>query len=163
MSVYQTPADYPVIDGFVLNTKLRCNLTFGAMAIQEYEAIRRSGSYRTRAWCVPGDSTSQIPAQDAIEHQLHMDPGTVIWGFTFIATAGLFSWQATESCTDVPLNSEPIIASANTRQQFLPKRWVISIPGLVNVQIMSLATVPTSGVQLVLWGGEPVNTKTVCN
>src|SRR5271154_4559779 len=124
-----TPDEYPVVDGFLLNTGLKCDLTFMNLAIREYIAVRRSGGLRSRTWLIPEDSQ-----------------GTAIWAYTFNAPANLFSFQVTESCTDVPLISEPVNSlGVQNIQQLLSKPWVIAAPGLLNVQICSLATVDTSG------------------
>jgi hypothetical protein len=152
-----TPDEYPIVDGFLLNTGLKCDLTFMALAIGQYIAVRRSGGLRSRTWLIPEDSQANpIPARDAYEYQVYMDPGSVIWAYTFLAPAGLFSWQVTESCTDVPLLSEPVTSLGVLNvQQLLTKPLVVGAPGLLNVQICSLATEDTTGVQLILWGGEP--------
>lgn len=157
---------YGIIDGFLLNTQLRCNLKFKSMAIQGYEALRRSGNYRSRAWVIPQDPANiVIPARDAIEFQVSVHAGSAIWGYTFLATAGLFSFQVTDTCTDVPSQSEVLVAqalSAGSKQAPFSKLMVVSRPGLLNVQICSLATVDTAGIQLILWGGEP-NEAGVCS
>lgn len=148
---------YPIIDGFVLKTSLRPNLTFIALAVKEYEALRRSGNLRCRNWTIPNDPNNQtIPARDAFEYQVFMLPGSAIWGYSFIGQAGQFSFQVTDACTDVPFFSEPIVSLGTNKQQLLSKLQVISKPGLVNVQICSLAAVDTKNVQVVLWGGEPL-------
>jgi hypothetical protein len=150
-------ADYPVIDGFLLKTQLRCNLTFLSLAVREYEALRRSGNLRCRAWTIPNDPANQsIPARDALEYQVFMLPGSAIWGYTFLGAKGQFSFQATDSCTDVSLFSETIASSGSNRQQLLSKLAVVAEPGIMNVQICSLAASDTFGVQVILWGGEPL-------
>lgn len=152
-----TLPDYPVIDGFLLKTQLRCNLTFLSLAVREYEALRRSGNLRSRVWTIPNDPANQsIPARDAFEFQTFMLPGSAIWGYTFIGAKSQFSCQITDSCTDVPLFSEPIVSTGSNKQQFLSKLLVIAEPGLLNVQICSLAASDTFGVQVALWGGEPL-------
>jgi hypothetical protein len=155
--------DYPVVDGFLLRTGLRCNLTFLSLAIREYEALRRSANLRSRSWCIPHDPANQsIPALDSFEFQEFALPGSAIWGWTFVAPVGQFSWQLHDTCTDVPLFSEPVISNGKNNQQLLPKLLVVSKGGLLNVQICSLASADTFGVQLVLWGGEPVEGGGVC-
>jgi len=156
--------NYPVIDGFLLSTSLRANLTFFSLAVREYEALRRSGNLRCRAWTVPNDpATIAIPAVDAYEFQIYAEPGSAIWGYSFVAPTGQFSFQVTDSCTDVPLLSEPVFSTGqNQEQQLLSKLLVISKPGLLNVQIMSLVTSNTLGIQLILWGGEPVPGASLC-
>lgn len=149
--------DYPVADGFLLKTSLRCNLTFLSLAVKEYEPLRRSGSLRCRAWTIPNDPANQsIPARDALEFQVFMLPGSVIWGYSFIGSKGQFSCQITDDCTDVPIFSEPIAATGSNKQQLLSKLVVVAEPGLMNVQICSLAASDTFGVQVILWGGEPL-------
>lgn len=149
--------DYPIIDGFLLKTQLRCNFTYLSLAIREYEPLRRSGNLRSRSWTIPNDPANQsIPARDSFEYQVFMLPGSAIWGYTFLGTKGLFSCQITEDCTDVPVFSEPIASTGSNKQQFLSKLLVIPEPALLNVQICSLAASDTFGVQVILWGGEPL-------
>jgi len=159
-----TPDEYPIVDGFLLNTGLKCDLTFMALAIREYVAVRRSGGLRSRTWLIPEDARgTAIPARDAFEYQVYLEPGSAIWAYTFNAPANLFSFQVTESCTDVPLISEPVNSLGVTNvQQLLSKPLVIGAPGLLNVQICSLAATDTTGVQLILWGGEPTDLRPVC-
>jgi hypothetical protein len=158
-----TPDDYPIRDGFLQNTQLKCDLTFLALAVNEYRAIRRSGGLRARVWLIPEDAkATAIPSRDAYEYQVYLEPGSAIWGYSFVASAGQFSWQVTDDCTDVPLLSEPVTSLGTGVQQLLSKPLVISMPGLLNVQICSLAAADTFGVQLALWGGEPTKVRPVC-
>jgi hypothetical protein len=167
----QSPA-YPVIDGFTLNTKLRPNLTFLNLVLRErLDHLRRSGSYRTRMWCIPEDASSQqIPADDALEYQVSVMPGAVIWGWIFVATgadAGQFSIQITDGCTDVPVFSEVVNLSAAApthsimpgqgKQRLLTRLLNIGQPGLLNVQICSLNNAAVENTQLILCGAEPVS------
>ena len=158
--------EYEAIDGFLLLQNIGCNLTFGSLAIREYEALRRSGRYRSRAWTIPESSSFVIPALDAYEYQIRCVPGAAIWGYSFVSeSGGPFSFQISETCTDVPLFSEVIradnfalqntLAELSNGQQFLPRLLIIPEPGLINVQIASQQATDASGIQLVLWGGEP--------
>jgi hypothetical protein len=168
-----TDPNYPVADGFLRNVQLRCNLEFRALAMQRFEAMRRSGAFRTKAWCVPESNSIAIPADDAYEYGFPVVPGSVIWGFTFVnnnpdANPGPFSFTVIESCTDQPLFSEVIRsdnfqgtateddAALNQIQQLLTRPIVIPEPGQLTAQICSQQSTAASGIQLVLWGGEPV-------
>ena len=176
--------NYPIIDGFVLNTSLKRNLRFRSLAMEKYEAIRRSGAFRTKYWVVAppliiqNGAFIQIGAFDSLEYGLPVVPGSAIWGFIWVnafpdTNPGPFSFQVTESCTDVPLFSEVIradqFASSDgiqppPEQQLLPSPIIIPEPGLLNVQICSQQTTPVGGIgvgggfpniQLILCGGEP--------
>jgi hypothetical protein len=165
-----TPDDYPIIDGFLLNTQLKCDLTFFALAIEEFRALRRSGSYRTRCWCIPNDPSqiaNAIPPRDTVEFQVYCEPGSAIWAYSFPAPRNQYSFQVTDACTDVPLLSEPVFSLGGVRgsqaQQLLSKLLIVSKPGLLNVQISSVFAAEPLGIQLVLWGGEPTGMRPVCS
>lgn len=165
---------FPVLDGFILDTTQRCNLTFKALAIEQYNDLRRSRAFRSKAWCIPNDVTAfPIPARDSYEYQVYMKPGSAIWGYSFTgdstagggedAPAGVDSFQVRETCTDVPLWSEFVTKrpeSANffgktwAQQQQLTALLVIPAPGLVHVEIATTCATPRQ-IQLILWGGEP--------
>jgi hypothetical protein len=166
-------AEYPVIDGFFDKASYRCNLTFLALASREFEALRRAGGYRQKHWCTPKDSTTPIPARDSYEYQVEMKPGSAIWGYTFTGFNSLndetdvlqiMSFQVRDACDDVPLLSE-----FGTQQEFggnnlsdiylqqpLAKLMIVGPPGLLTVEIASTYSTAQTGVQLILWGGEPV-------
>jgi hypothetical protein len=159
-------APYPILDGFRLNTLLRCDLTFGSLAIEQYNALRRVRAFRSKGWCVPNDTQSElIPAFDSYEYQVHMKPGSAIWGYTFTGdSSGTDSFQVRETCTDVPLFSEvltkqpetaPLLGEASwAQQQMLPSLLVVPAPGLLHVEIATTSSTPRA-IQLILWGGEP--------
>jgi hypothetical protein len=169
-NAYCTPPNCPIIDGFLYRTDLKCDLTFLALAVNAFEALRRSSAYRQRAWCVPQDSNAfLIPARDSYEFQVRMKPGSAIWGYTFTGsgsvivangeiTREILSFQVRDSCTDVPLFSEvatkPISAAVNL-QQLLAKLMIVPEPGLLHVEITNTFSTPQTA-QLILYGGEPV-------
>ena len=157
---------YPLIDGFLYNTRLRPNMTMLAMSLDRYEPLRRAGAYRVRCFTIPNNTqVTQVPARDAYEYQKECIPGTVIWGWTFVAgTPGNYSIIVTDGCTDVALQSEVLsmknsqgqkINPGQGKQNLLPDLLVIGEPGLLNVQICNLSGAAT-GVQLILWGAMPV-------
>jgi len=156
-----TPDDYPIISGFILNTQLYCDLEFWPMAIAEYDALLRAGSYRSKAWTIPLDSAADpIPAFGSFKYEIYCVPGSAIWGFGFVdgSNAGPFSFNVRDACSGVSLMSEEIRADQylDVDQQFLPKLLIIATPGLLAVDICSQQTTDASGVQLVLYGAEPV-------
>ena len=159
MQLKSVEDDYAIIDGFLLNTQLACNLTFLSLVLDKYNPLRRSGAYKSKIITTPEDPGSlSIPGRDSYERQVHMKPGAAFWGYTFIATKGSFSWQVKDACTDVPLLSE-VVYSVPTGppypQQLLSKLLIVPEPGLLNVEICSLIDGASSNVQLILWGGEP--------
>jgi hypothetical protein len=157
---------YPILDGFCLKTLQRCNLTFGALAIEQYNALRRLRAFRSKSWCVPNDTQSQlIPAFDSYEYQVFIKPGSAIWGYTFTGDSnGTDSFQVRETCTDVPLFSECLTKQPETaeligetpwaRQQLLSTLLVVPQPGLLHVEIATTSSEQRQ-IQLILWGGEP--------
>jgi len=175
----QQPPQYPILDGFAFSTKLRCNLTFRNLALQQYEALRRATAMRNKTWCVPQDSTILIPAYDSYERQVWVPRGSAIWGYSFsgitngtdeetdITYTQTQSWEIWDNCDDLPLWSETVtrrFAQQNPTgvflnfnpvpQQMLTKLLIVGTPGLLNIVIAN--TFPTAQVgQLVLFGGEP--------
>jgi hypothetical protein len=153
--------EYPVLDGFLYNTNLRCNLRFASLAIGEYDALRRSGAFRPKDWCIPEDSELvSVPAYDSYEYQVSCAPGAAVWGYTFTkgGSENDYSIQVTDACTDVPLFSEPLLMNQGTHdpdhQQYLARLLVVP-SGLLNVIICNLGGSADSGIQLILHGGEP--------
>jgi hypothetical protein len=148
-----------IIDGFLFNTRLKCNLQFLPMALDQYEPLRRAGAFKTWILTVPEDpQSSPIPAFDAFEYQTRCKPGSTYWAYSLIGAAGSFSVQITDSCTDVPLFSEVILSTgdSNAVQCPLPRLLIVPEPGLLNVQICNLTSENVTGVQFILWGGQPV-------
>lgn len=161
---------FPTIDGYMLDTKQRCNMRYKALAIEQFQALRRSRAFRTKQWTVPNDINSfPIPANDSYEYQVWMKPGSAIWGYTFTGDAtaggngGIDSFQVTETCTNVPLFSEFVTKQPEeenffgvvwSRQQYLSELLIVPSPGLLHVEIATTAPV-NRNIQLVLWGGEP--------
>jgi len=157
--------NYPITDGFVLSTKQRCSLTFRDIVVQEYELLRRASAFRNKTWLAPKDSTITIPASDSYEYQIPIKPGSVIWGYCFVANTALqpnqtLSFQVRDACDDIPLFSEEITRLAvegipNDPTQYLSKLLIVGPPGLLNVVICN--TYPEAmNAQVVLFGGEPV-------
>jgi hypothetical protein len=157
-----TLADFPITDGFVFASKLRCGLTFRDIAIQEYELLRRATAMRNKMWLCPKDSSTPIPAFDSFEYAIYMKPGSVIWGYTFVATTGettgTMSFQVRDACNDIPVFSEVITRQNVTppyKQQYLSKLLVVGPPGLLNVTVCNTFATPMAPGQVVLYGGEP--------
>jgi hypothetical protein len=150
--------NYPVRDGFLLDTTLRCNYTFKSLALSNFEPLRRAGAYRSRMWTVPTDPRNiTIPKYDAYEYQCFLPVGSAIWGYIFNAPQNQFSFQVKDACTDVPLWSEPIVSTGQThKQQRLSKLLVVGNPGLLNIEICNLTGSDATNVQIILCGGIPV-------
>jgi hypothetical protein len=163
-----TPPNYPLIDGFLLDTSLKCDLTFRSLALTEWERLRRAGAFRSKIWTIPDDSNIGIPAFDSYEKEISCVPGSAIWGFVFVSPSGSgpFSIQIRDACTDVAIASEVIRAdkfNAGTNgtpqsvyQQPFSRLLVVAHQGLLSVEICSLQSTNQLGVQLALFGGEPV-------
>jgi len=163
-----TPESYPMADGFLLNTKMKCSLQFRSMALQQWDSLRRTGSYRAKYWTVPENSgQTVIPARNSYEYQIKCVPGAAIWGFIWTqnANAGPFAFQVRDACTGVPVGSEWVRTDnfnvAGTLgpvpfQQPFSRLIVVATPGLMTVEICSQQATDADGVQLVLCGGEPV-------
>lgn len=171
-----SPDQYPVLDGFQFASKLRCNLTFRALAIQQFEALRRSGGFRNKTFCIPQDSTIKIPAYGSYERQVWVPAGSVIWGYSFSGetgqTNGSQSWEVRDSCDDIPVFSEVVtrrmaalnpipvlgVNSNAVPQQILSKLLVVGPPGILNVVICNTYGTDQVG-QLVLYGGVPFDAR----
>ena len=172
MKLQNERSDYPIMDGFLYNPRLRCNLTFLSLALEQYEALRRSTGMRTRVWCCPDDSNAIVcPANGSYEQQVYVKPGSAIWGYTFTglstgegAEQGLLSVQVTDTCTDESFVSENVLTPAAGALSTLPGRglqrplsklFIVGQPGLLNVVIASTYR-ENQHPQLLLYGGEPV-------
>ena len=169
-----TPPDYPVIDGFILDTSTKCDLAFRSLALAEWDTLRRSGAFRSKMWTIPDDSQIAIPAFDSYEKEVYCVPGSAIWGFIFVMPqpteeqpiVGPFSIQIRDVCTDVALASEVIRTDnfnagtngffSSVYQQPFSRLLIVAHQGLLAVEICSQQATPQAGVQLVLCGGEPV-------
>ena len=153
---YNGQPDYSIMDGFVLLSSYRCDLRFRNIVIDEYEPLRRAGGFRVFNLVFPLDSRVQIPAYDALEGQIKTKPGACYWAYLFLATAGLYSLKVTDGCTGTDLWSQEVVASPKSAKQCpLSRLLIVPAMGLLNVQICSLNSVAASGVQFVLWGGQP--------
>jgi hypothetical protein len=163
--------NYPIVDGFILNTSLRCNLRYSAMVLARYEAMRRAGGLRSKCWVAPQNAQQVIPAYDSFEESIPIPPGSIIWAYNFVnaevsgvTNPGPFSMQISDSCSDTPMFSE-VIRTDNMRvsdgiesrhgQQLLSRPLVIAEPGQLNIQICSFQDFDALGVQVILYGGEP--------
>lgn len=155
---------YPIIDGFLYNTRLRPNMTFLSMALQEFEDLRRAGAYRSRILCIPENAkATSIPAANEYTYQCAVVPGSAYWGWSFVGSK-LFSIQIQDGCTKAVLfdreccmgNVSGSLNPGQGKQNPFGKLLVIGQPGVINVTICSLDNVADTGIQLVLYGGEPV-------
>lgn len=164
-----------IIDGFLYLRRLRCNFTHLSLAVQQFEALRRSGAYKQRMWCIPEDpSTTIIPASSSYEIQVYVEPGAVIWGYIFNGQNESdlidgYSYQVRDSCNDVALFSEFATNQFSTfngdrtfggGQTLLSKLYTVGAPGLLTVEIANgypLGNDPatTGPAQLILFGGVP--------
>jgi len=158
-----------IIDGFLYNTLLRPNLTYLALCLERYDALRGAGNFRSRTWVIPTSGQIAIPANDSYEYQTDVAPGSVIWGWTWAGGTG-FAFQVTDGCNDVALQievqstdiSQGVNALYNAgvnpgqgKQNPLSRPLVIGPPGLLNVVICNLNATDAPNTQLILWGGEP--------
>ena len=150
------PVLYPVDDGFLFNTQLKCDLRFLPMALHQYEALRRSKAYGQRIVTIPEDpGNTSIPGFNEFSYAQRCVPGSAFWAYSFIAQAGLYSVNIRDSCSDETLFSEVLLSPGNNNQIPLSKLLIVGAPGLINVQICSLNPNTVTGVQFLLWGGEP--------
>jgi len=163
-----TPPDYPVLDGFLLNTTMRCTPNLRRMVLAEWDALRRTGSYRSKDWPVPENSLIAIPAWNSYEWQIKAVPGSAIWGFSWTqpSETGPFSFNLRDACTGVSVANEWIrtdrfgLTGGSGQpppfQQPFARLIVVAAQGLLTVEICSQQTTNQTQVQLILHGGEPV-------
>lgn len=173
---------YPVIDGFVYSTNLRCDLQFKPAALREYERLRRSQTFRQKQWLIPRgpegttgvEGIVAVPAFDSFEMQVSVGTGSVIWGYSFVGITegehtpetlnpGTQSFEVRDACDDIALFSEiitrryavqnPVPSLNPVPQQYLSKLLVVGPPGLLNVVLANTYNTPQLA-QLVLYGGE---------
>jgi hypothetical protein len=151
---------YPILDGFLYKAALKCDLRFLAVALEGYEALRRSRGFAQRIITVPEDAGhTAIPNRNVFRYGQRVVPGSAFWAYSFVAPVGQFSVQVRDNCSDETLFSEVLLGSGTVSQQArqnpLPKLLVIGAPGLLDFEICSLSGTDTTGVQFLLWGGEP--------
>ena len=162
-----TPDGYNVIDGFLLDTGLKPDLTWRNMVLPNYEAMRRAGAMRSRCWSIPLDANISIPAYDSYEYQVYMHPGSVfaLWSFLVsqrvLTAGGNFSVRIKEACNDTGLQNECLFGATGTpynKQRRIARPVVVATPGTLNVEICSTYSQASQAgdCQLILWGGEPV-------
>lgn len=152
--------NYPILDGHLYNTRLKCDLRFLPIALQQFEALRRSQAYSNRIVTIPEDAGHvAIPNRNVFSYAQRIVPGSAFWAYSFIGpsgTTGMFSVNEKDNCSDESIFSEELINVGNPQIQIpFAKLLVIGSPGLANVQICSLASTDMTGVQFLLWGGEP--------
>lgn len=158
---------YPLLDGFTLNTQLRHNLMFQALALREtHDRLRRAGAYKPRVVTIPEDaSVTAIPKFDAYEYQVYLTPGSVLWAWRFVGRPGAkYSIQIRDGCTDVKLWSEVVsmaVSQGNKgpgqgKQNLFPTLLTIGQPGTLTVEICSLAATDSLNTQLIIDAAEPV-------
>jgi hypothetical protein len=147
---------YPIDDGFLYDTQLKCDLRFLPLALHQFEALRRSKAYGQRILTIPEDpGNTQIPAFGEFAYAQRCKPGSAFWAYSFLAPTGLFSVNLRDNCSDEVLFSEVLLSTGNNKQVPLPKLLIVGEPGLINCQICSIDGTSITGVQFLLWGGEP--------
>lgn len=147
---------YPPLDGFLYRSTLKCDMNFLSIALQEFEALRRTRGYANRILTIPEDAGHVvIPNRNVFRYAQRVVPGSAFWAYSFIGSAGQFSVNLRDNCSDETLFSEVLLATPTANQCPLSKLLVIGAPGLINVEICSLVGEDTPGVQFLLWGGEP--------
>jgi len=148
---------YPILDGFLYDSRLKCDMRFRSIALQEYEALRRSRGYAQRIVTVPEDAGhTVIPNRNVFRYAQRVLPGSAFWAYSFIAPAGQFSVQMRDNCSDETLFSEVLLGIPSKSSQIpLSKLLIIGSPGLIDFEICSLSGEDLPGVQFLLWGGEP--------
>lgn len=165
--------EYPILDGFLFQRDRRCDLTFGSLAIEQYEALRRSGAFRQKQWCIPGDVLStEIPARDSYEYQLDVGIGAAIYAYTFVGNTdqqimpgfATQAFQVRDACDDQALFQEPITRQFVNPlldvapQQLLSRLFTVGPPGLLNITIASMYD-SDQRAQLILYGGTPARAR----
>ncbi len=153
----------PIIDGFLYNTNYR--MLYGyypTAALQAIDSIRRANNYQPRYFVVPEDLNAQVPAFGVHEYQVSCKSGSIVWGYSFFSSSGLFSFNIFDANTG-RLGSDNIIGSGTSTALYegpiiFPSPYVVPDPGLLAVEIGSLSSIastPTT-LQLVLFAIEPV-------
>lgn len=171
-----------ILDGFSLNLNIRyLPYHYPAACLNQSSVLRRANLYRARWIVQPDDLNTPIPAYDTFEGQVHIMPGSYLWGFqvtqfeagTFILVAAAdVIIQVTDACTGVPLFSDYMAGSgfspfsaapgapADARcgmgmaPHLLTQPRLIMEPGLINIEIANRATT-TTRCQLLLFFAEP--------
>jgi hypothetical protein len=167
-----TPQIPPLVDGFALNLQLpNCNQWAG-FAMHQMEALRRAHSYHFHVFVAPEESTVPIAAYDTFNVQLHLPPGSWIWGITMQANTtstlagggnATVMVRITDQGTQQMLFSNFAQGFINQipphgAQQLLSEPRVVIDPGILNIEI---ANPPDNGnvaiyAQVALWCAVPI-------
>ena len=168
---------YPILDGFVLQSRFRPDFTYLAYVTQGYEAMRRARRYRTRWLMIPTDPRTTVPPNDDYKLQASATPGSIYWalmsiinpGAATVGPAPALSYQITDGCTEITVFTEPVGSGIPNNNNYprnpgqgyqLPFAYplVVAPPGIISVSIstMNRAT-PATGLQVVLVGAQPIS------
>lgn len=164
----QTQLEQPIVDGFCYDlTQLFVPGWFRAMALGQLEALRKSGLYRARWYVVPEEPTA-LAAYDTLEQQVHIVPGSYLWGLVAGAVGATFvptMVRITEGSTGIPFMSDFLTGSAmgvsdangNFFPTLLTQPRLIVAPGWVNVEIANPSglNLAANQLQIVLFCAEP--------
>lgn len=153
-------AEGAVIDGFCYSLFRQYSAGwYEPMALGQMEPIRRAGGFRFRSYCVPEDQDVLIPAYDTVEMQVHIVPGSYLWGFLALVDPSL-RIKITEGATGIPLSAEFISGFGSIaftppgKPILLSQPRLIVDPGWINVEMANVLAAP-SAVQLILLVAEP--------
>lgn len=164
-----------IVDGFTLNAALLyLPNRFFPNALAQLDVLRRAANYRARWHISPDDFNQPIAAYDTLQHQIHVNTGSYLWGWTFaiytpvanqrpveVTAIGNILVQITDSCSGIPFFSDFKTASdmrPNGNSQLWPvvlsQPRLILEPGLINIEIANAAATPAY-CQLLLHFAEP--------
>jgi hypothetical protein len=159
------------MDGFTLSaSRVYLPTTFSASALAGLEVLRRAKAYRAREYCIPNNLLTPIPAYSQVEEQVHVEPGSYLWGVGFSIPGipgndtayfgDIYSrvhWQVTDACTETALLSDyafgfqaqqvtPATGQWNRRNpMILAQPVLVGAPGLLDVEIYNKAVTDNSG------------------
>lgn len=155
-------------DAFILSmSQLLLPTSYRAHVLAEMEVLRLARGYQVKMYEAPPVSGQIIPAFSQLEHQLSVDPGSYLWGWTFSVlsgSSGPFHILVTDACTETALSADYFVSqmldctAANRWPALIAHPRLISDPGQVNVEIYNGSNAAVI-CQLVLFTACPLGLK----
>jgi hypothetical protein len=173
MTQLQQQSQSSVIDGFSYSLyRIYSPFWYEANALGQLEALRKSGRYRSREYCVPEDPNELIQGYDSTEIQVKIVPGSFLFGWRYasydsgqLGNGGQILVKMVEGGTGIPFSQEFIYAgNMGSQIQFGPNRpgqpilmtqpRLITAPGWISVEFANSSPDPST-CQLILMCAEP--------
>jgi len=158
-----------IVDGFTYRPDLVYNPSSPfIMGVGQLDTLRRAANYRPRWYTLPEEKNLPIAAFDTSREQIHLIPGSLIWGM--MMTDGIDEAPPAVAPPPTPsvnqfriFDEQASIAFQSDFRCFLTNQGVIVLAepllivgdGLLNVEITNVSPHNANSPQLVLLVAEP--------